>query len=60
MFNLDLLKFMGERVRIKKDISHQEYEVFGILWDTEELLVFELGKPIHYTKVDIIPRKDDE
>lgn len=60
--NLELLKFLNCCVRIKKDITHQEYTVLGILWASERII---LGSEhatisVHHSELDIIPEEEDE
>ena len=52
-FNLDLLKFMRATVRIPADTDGKEYRVFGINWDTDELMIFD-HPPVHYAFAEIV------
>lgn len=58
-FNLDLLKFMNATVRIPIDNDDREYKVFGVLWDTDELMMFD-HLPVHYTLVEIMYHDSDD
>lgn len=42
-YDMDLLKFLTRRVRIKNSKSREDYIVGGIDWDTKELLVIGVG-----------------
>ncbi len=60
--NLSLLKFMNRRVRVRKDISHQEYKVAGVNWDTEKVLVL-FGTHnawVDPSELDLVPEEDEE
>lgn len=60
--NIELLKFMDSRVRIKRDISHQEYRVAGIVWSTDCILVMLNSgiTPIYHTLLELVPEETDE
>lgn len=50
--NADLLKYMRRKVRLPP--SPIEYQVFGINWDTEYLML--IGHhPVHHSTVDLVP-----
>lgn len=60
--NIDLLKFMDRKVRIRKDPSHQEYIVLGIYWASEHILLVGDGGTMHvpYQDLDLVPENEDE
>lgn len=59
--NINLLKYLYSRVRISKYPSHQEYQVAGINWNTEELyLIGDTNFWCNYLLVDIIPDIDED
>lgn len=58
--NVELLRFMNRRVRIRKDISHEEYTVLGLDWNSECILLSTHNGilPIHNTELDLVPNSD--
>lgn len=57
-FNLELMKYLDTTVVL--DEGPTEYEVFGINWATDELLMFNHA-PAHYSKVvEIVVESEDE
>lgn len=60
--NVELLKYMNEKVRLTGDITHQEYEVFGIWWETDKLMLMtDNGRlDVHCSKVESVPKETDD
>ena len=60
--NIELLKYMGRKVRFSKDPSHQEYTVFGINWANDHVMFFvdDRGTSAHYSELELVPEEVDE
>lgn len=60
--NVELLQFINKLVRVKGDITHQEYKVLGILWDNDNLILSgEKGNfKVHHSKATLVPEEKDE
>ena len=60
--NVQLMVFLKRQVRLIGDISHQEYDVLGLSWETENLLLSGDKGPfwIHHSKVTLVPEEKDE
>ena len=57
-----LLKYMSRYVRVKGDITHQEYKVVGINWDSSRLILSgDKGFfQVHHSKCDLIPEETED
>lgn len=61
IMNIELLRFLNQRARIRKDITHQEYSVLGILWASERIILMDDGGTltVHYLELDIVPTDEE-